>query len=261
MNKQRKALAQVTAGWIRDILHLDRETILELTDMLKSIVTSLVLPVILCLIGIRIAWEVMSKIIRYVSPPSAYQRHMHARYLYRKGRIDSACAEWNELLSVENGIFFGPSALSLACHEIYVNRNYQKGIIMLKQAQQRQQLFQSTYGNSPLSTEKGTRLDKVSSPTKNTRKQDFLRMNRKKVDALMMDAEAYLHGDGIMVERMNAPQAKLEHLGISTSDAALDTVTAIFSFFENSESRRRTEPAKCSCSIGNKRGATSPHHY
>lgn len=224
MNKQRKALAQASAGWIRDIVNMDRETVLELTDKLKSIATSVVLPVILCLIGARIAWEVIYKIIRYVSPPSAYKRHMHARYLYRKGRIDNACEEWNDLLSVERGIFFGPSALSLACHEIYVNHNYQKGIIMLKQAHQRQQQFQPSYENST-PTEKGSRQDKFSSTPKDTRKRDFLRMNRKKIDAMMMDAEAYLHGDGVMVERMNAPQAKLEHLGISTSDAALDSAT------------------------------------
>ena len=50
-------------------------------------------------------------------------------------------------------------------------------------------------------------------------KRKFVCMDPKKIEAMKMDAEAYLHGDGGMVDRMNAPLAKLEFLGISTEEA------------------------------------------
>ena len=230
MRKQRRALAEATAGWLHDVINIDRDSLLELTTKLKLFGTAVILPIIAFVFFIRITWDVTNQIKRFFFPPTPYQRHIQARSLYRKGRIDDACNEWNELLSVKRGIFFGPSAMSLACHEIYINHNYQKGMFMLKQAKQRQQQFlASNSGNLP-SKKKGVtsareNIHFATETTRDTRKRLFLRMNPKKLDEMMLDAEAYLHGDGVMVERMNAPQAKLEHLGISTSDETMDNAT------------------------------------
>ena len=218
MRKQSKALAKETAGWLRELSNIDWNPFSQVTTKLKNFGPAVLVPVIIGIVVLRLVWGAAFRIILFFFPPSPCRRHLQARYLYRKGRIDDACYVWNELVSVERGIFFGPSALSLACHEIYINHEYQKGLFILKQAQQRQQQFLSSSGDLSKKIGQG-------STGKTRTGQNVLRMNRKKVDAMIMDAEAYLQGDGVMVERMNAPQAKLEHLGISTSDETMDSAT------------------------------------
>jgi hypothetical protein len=237
--KQGSVLGRATAELFHDIFAL------EWHDVQASIVfycQTIVLPVLLGLFGLALVWELGRKIWHSFSPPGLYQKHVHAKYLYRMGNVKGACQEWNNMarLSVGSGCF-APAVMSLACHEIYAVQDYAKGVRILKQAldyetrQRRRQpptALPPPQGEMSLSTATSTSFSLLkdknpdhSKPTTSnsatTQTKRRYPLNRKAVDAMILDADAYLAGNGIMVERMNAPLAKLEYLGISTrTDAA-----------------------------------------
>jgi hypothetical protein len=223
--KQGSVLGRATAGIFHDIFALKWK---DVQACILFYCQTIVVPVLLGLLGLALVWEIGRKIWHLFYPPGLYQKHVHAKYLYRKGNVKGACQEWNDMARLKAGSgCFAPAVMSLACHEIYVVHDYAKGLRILKQAQDHETrkrqpptaLSQQQQQQGEMSTSASTSTSPSNGATARTKRRYPL--NRKAVDAMILDADAYLAGNGIMVERMNAPLAKLEYLGISTrSDAA-----------------------------------------
>jgi hypothetical protein len=114
----------------------------------------------------------------YMVPPDAAARHKDAQALYlRPGHTLEAVEAWSR------NDTYGPSVLSRACHEIYVQWRPQEGLKILKEAQAR-----------------GVELE----------------TSKQQVEGMKLDANAILQGNKLMVD-MNARLAKEEFLGMASS--------------------------------------------
>lgn len=118
--------------------------------------------------------KLLNTLKRWIIPPSPQEIHDEAKRWYRKGWKKEAVKAWTQ-----NDPMYAPSILSLACHEIYVDRQTSRGIKILRDAQKR----------------------KVPN------------LGPRRVEKMIMDAKAISDGHSAMVD-MNAQKAEYEFLGV-----------------------------------------------
>lgn len=118
--------------------------------------------------------KLLARLKKLINPPPPRIRHEEAKFAYAKGRVDAALVEWSALKD------YGPSYLSRACHEIYVNHKPKAGLQILKEARDR-----------------------------------GIGLNKKAVESMKDDSKAIESNHTIMVD-MNARTAKQDYLGVTT---------------------------------------------
>jgi len=155
---------------------LEDTSFYDLMEVFRSVGQNLLFPLVMSILTIISLTKIGSALKRRISPPPPHVLHHEAKLLYRKGYRKAALQQWKLLTD------YAPAYLSRAAHFIYVDGRVQEGLDVLQEA----------------------------------RSHKVPRMPKRRREALQMDAEAILSGNGHMVD-MNAPVAKQEYLGIGTS--------------------------------------------
>ncbi|CAJ1955265.1 unnamed protein product [Cylindrotheca closterium] len=148
----------------------------DLPRFLTFVAKEVMFPLITLLICFGGAVKLFAHTQQQLYPPPKSVRHKEIVKQYSNGKVDEALQEFAKL-------DYGPSYLSMACHEIYVvgtEASVAKGIMILKEAQ----------------------IQNKGIP-------------EKKIKEMRADAAAILSGNAIMV-RTNANVAKEEYLGVAS---------------------------------------------
>lgn len=148
----------------------------DLPNFLSFVAKEVIIPFFILLFCFGFAIKLLLNTQKRLNPPSKHVLHKGIVAKYSKGKIDEALKEFAKLE-------YGPSYLSMACHEIYVvgtQESVAKGVMVLKEAQ----------------------IQNKGIP-------------EKQIKEMRADAAAILSGNAIMV-RTNANVAKEEHLGVAS---------------------------------------------
>jgi hypothetical protein len=148
----------------------------SLPGFLVGVLVNVGVPLAIAIASFGGSVKLFRKVWCYMIPPTVAVRHKHAQALYhRPGHTLEAVEAWSR------NDTYGPSVLSRACHEIYVQWRPQEGLKILKDAQARGVEFENS---------------------------------KQQVEGMKQDASAILQGNKLMVD-MNARIAKEQFLGIT----------------------------------------------
>lgn len=120
--------------------------------------------------------QLLRKVLRHLFPPPDPIRYQEAKAAYRLGLTKDALDEWKKMER------HGPSHLSIAAHEIYIQKNPKAALLILDQAKQK---F----------------------------KNDATLI--KALEGMQLDAQAMLKGNHVMIQ-INSAIVKEDYLGVYT---------------------------------------------
>jgi hypothetical protein len=151
----------------------------DVLRLIHSLSKNVLIPLAIAVAVMGGSIQLVKKTQRYLIPPADSVRHQEAKMAYRQGLTQEALKEWKNLEA------YGPAHLSIATHELYIQKNPQAALVILDAAREK---FKAA-------------------------NDDDLRKLIKSLDGIRFDAQVMLKGNHVMVE-LSSVVAKEDHLGV-----------------------------------------------